>query len=82
MGSTNDDPPHGSRLHILDVFDWSGRLLLDRFDITAMAISTTSDEPEGVTFTGTPGAVLVGKREGSTDPAKRSYPLWKMSGLP
>lgn len=82
MGSTNDDPPHGSRLHILDVFDWSGRLLLDRFDLTAMSIDTTSDEPEGLTFTGTPGNLLAGKREGSTDPKKRSYPIWTLTGLP
>jgi hypothetical protein len=81
-GSTNDDPPNGKGLHQLDVLDWSGRLLLSKFDITKMAISTTSDEPEGLTFTGTPGSVLAGKREGSTDPAKRSYPLWKMTNLP
>ena len=82
MGSTNDDPPHGDRLHILDVFDWSGKLLLDRFDVTAMCIDTTSDEPEGLTFSGTPGSLLAGKREGSTDPNKRSYPIWTISGLP
>lgn len=82
MGSTNDDPPHGTRLHILDVFDWSGRLLLDRFDITAMSIDSSSDEPEGVTFTGTPGNLLAGKREGSSDPGKRSYPVWTITGLP
>jgi hypothetical protein len=82
MGQTNDDPPNGNRLHILDVFDWSGRLLLDRWDLTAMAISTTSDEPEGLTFSGTPGDLLAGKREGSTDPTKRSYPLWTLTGLP
>ena len=81
-GSTNDDPPNGKGLHQLDVLDWSGKLLLSKFDITKMAISTTSDEPEGLTFTGTPGSVLAGKREGSTDPAKRSYPLWKMTNLP
>ena len=48
--------------------------MLLELDVTKMAISTTSDEPEGLTFTGTPGSVLAGKREGSTDPAKRSYP--------
>lgn len=82
MGSTNDDPPHGSKLHIIDVFDWSGKLLLDRFDVTAMSIETSSDEPEGLTFSGTPGSLLAGKREGSSDPSKRSYPIWTLSGLP
>jgi hypothetical protein len=80
-GSTNDDPPHGTMLHVFEVFDWSGARLLE-LDVTAMSIDTSSDEPEGITFTGTPGDVLVGKREGSTDPKKRSYPLWKMVGLP
>jgi hypothetical protein len=80
-GSTNSDPPHGTMLHVFEVFDWSGARLLE-LDVTGMAISTSSDEPEGVTFTGTPGSVLVGKREGSTDPAKRSYPLWILTGLP
>ena len=64
------------------MFDWAGKLLLSKLDVTKMAISTTVDEPEGLTFTGTPGSVLVGKREGSTDPAKRSYPLWTMTNLP
>lgn len=80
-GSTNSNPPHGTMLHVFEVFDWSGKRLLE-LDVTAMAMETTSDEPEGVTFTGTPGSVLVGKREGSTDSRKRSYPFWKMSGLP
>ena len=82
LGSTNDDPPNGKGCTQLDVFDWSGKLLLSKFDVTAMAIETSSDEPEGVTFTGTPGSVLLGKREGSSDPSKRSYPLWTMTGLP
>ena len=49
-GSTNDNPPHGTMLHVFEVFDWSGQRLLE-LDVTAMAISTTSDEPEGITFT-------------------------------
>jgi hypothetical protein len=80
-GSTNDNPPHGNMLHVLEVFDWSGTRLLE-LDVTGMAISTTSDEPEGLTYTGAPGSVLAGKREGSTDPAKRSYPLWTLVGMP
>jgi hypothetical protein len=80
-GATNSDPPNGSKLHLLDVLDWSGKLLLS-LDITKMHVPTTSDEPEGITFTGTPGSLLVGKREGSTDKAKRTYPIWQMSGLP
>lgn len=80
-GSTNDDPPNGTKLHVVEVFDWAGKRLLE-LDVTKMAISTTSDEPEGLTYSGTPGSVLAGKREGSTDPAKRSYPLWTLTGLP
>jgi len=81
MGKTNTDAPKGTRLHILDVFDWSGKLLLDRMDLTAMSIPTTSDEPEGLTFTGTPGSVLAGKREGGAK-ENRSYPIWQLTGLP
>jgi hypothetical protein len=81
MGKTNTDAPKGTRKHILDVFDWAGKLLLDRFDLTAMAVPTTSDEPEGLTFTGTPGSVLAGKREGGSKP-NRSYPIWQLTGLP
>lgn len=80
-GSTNDNPPKGTMLHVLEVFDWSGKCLLT-LDVTAMSIDTTSDEPEGITFSGTPGSVLAGKREGSTDPKKRSYPIWSLTGLP
>jgi hypothetical protein len=80
-GSTNDNPPNGTNLHVVEVFDWAGAKLLS-LDVTKMAISTTSDEPEGLTYTGTPGSVLAGKREGSTDPAKRSYPLWTLVGMP
>jgi hypothetical protein len=81
-GETNHNPPNGKRLHTLDVFDWKGKLLLDRFDITKMSIPTESDEPEGVTFTGTPGLLMAGKREGSTNKTKRSYPIWTITGLP
>jgi hypothetical protein len=80
-GSTNDNPPHGTGLHVVDVFDWTGAKLLT-LDVTAMSIETTSDEPEGLTYTGTPGSVLAGKREGSSDPKKRSYPLWQLVGMP
>ena len=82
LGATNDDPPHGKGLHELDVLDWNGALLLSKFDVTAMHIESTSDEPEGCTFSGTPGSLLLSKREGSSDKTKRSIPIWTMSGLP
>lgn len=80
-GSTNDNPPHGTKLHVLEVFDWTGKRLLE-MDVTAMHIETTSDEPEGISFTGNPGNLLVSKREGSSDPSKRSVPVWTITGLP
>lgn len=80
-GSTNQNPGSGKNLHILDVYSWAGTCL-GTFDLTAMTVDTTSDEPEGLTFTGTPGDLMAGKREGSTDPAKRSYPIWTVVGLP
>jgi hypothetical protein len=80
-GSTNDNPPHGTKLHVLEVFDWAGKRLLE-MDVTAMYIETTSDEPEGLTFSGNPGSLMASKREGSTDPSKRSVPVWTMSNLP
>lgn len=82
MGKTNRDAGNGGRKHILDVFDWSGKLLLDRFDLTAMSLPrATSDEPEGLTFSGTPGSVLAGKRSGPNN-RSRTYPIWQMVGLP
>jgi hypothetical protein len=81
FGATNQNPPNGSKLHLLDVLDWSGEVLTT-IDITRMSVPTSSDEPEGITFTGTPGALLVGKREGSSDKSKRTYPIWQMTGLP
>lgn len=82
MGKTNTDAGRGTRKHILDVFDWSGKLLLDRFDLTAMSLpGATSDEPEGLTFTGTPGSVLAGKRSGPNNKT-RTYPIWQLTGLP
>lgn len=80
LGKTNQDPGKGTRKHILDVFDWAGKLL-SSVDLTAMSVPTTSDEPEGLTFTGTPGSVLAGKREGGSKP-NRSYPIWQLTGLP
>lgn len=82
MGKTNTDAGKGSRKHILDVFNWSGKLLLDRFDLTAMSLpGATSDEPEGLTFTGTPGSVLAGKRSGPNN-RTRTYPIWQLINLP
>lgn len=79
MGSTNKSPGKGTRRHILDVYSWDGILLIDRMDVTKMTVHTTSDEPEGLTFTGTPGQLLAGKREGGSKP-RRSYPLWTVMG--
>lgn len=80
MGATNQVPGKGTRRHILDVFSWDGALLVDRLDVTAMTVPTTSDEPEGLTFTGSPGQLLAGKREGGSKP-KRSYPIWTITGV-
>jgi hypothetical protein len=81
-GKTNTDAGDGSKLHVLDVFDWSGKALLMDFDVTAMSLpGATSDEPEGLTFTGTPGSVLAGKRSGPNNHG-RTYPIWQMVGLP
>lgn len=81
-GKTNTDAGKGSKKHVLDVYDWSGRALLRDFDVTAMSLpGATSDEPEGVTFSGTPGTVLVGKRSGPSNKS-RTYPIWQMVGLP
>ena len=81
-GHTNTDAGKGSKLHVLDVLDWSGKVLLKDFDVTAMSLpGATSDEPEGLTFTGTPGSLLVGKRSGPTNKS-RTYPIWQMTGLP
>ena len=81
LGKTNTDAGRGTNKHILDVLDWTGKLLTT-VDVTTMSLpGATSDEPEGVTFTGTPGSVLVGKRSGPNNHT-RTYPLWQMTGLP
>ena len=81
-GATNHDAGKGTKKHVLDVLDWSGKFLLTDFDVTSMSLpGATSDEPEGVTFTGTPGSVLVGKRSGPNNHG-RTYPIWLMTGLP
>jgi len=82
-GSTNETCGSSSGKHTLDVLDWSGKLLLDRFDLRNMYRSgATENEPEGITFTGEPGTVLVGMREGGSSVNARSYVWWQMTGLP
>ena len=81
-GATNTDAGEGKAKHVLDVFDWAGKPLLMDFDITSMSLpGATSDEPEILTFTGTPGSLLVGKRSGPNNHG-RTVPIWQMTGLP
>ena len=80
LGKTNQEPGTGTKRHVLDVFDWNGKNLLNDFDLTKMSVKTTSDEPEGVTFDAD-GNLMVGKREGGSKPY-RSYPIWTMKNLP
>lgn len=82
-GSTNETPGSSSGKHTLDVFDWNGNLLLDRMDLKNMYRSGCDEnEPEGIAFVSTPGAILCGMREGPASASKRSYVLWEMTNLP
>lgn len=81
-GYTNSNPGSGSHKHELDMWDWKGKHVGDEIDVTKMYISSSSDEPEGITFSGDPGNVMLGKRVGSTSPGKRKYPIWTVTGLP
>lgn len=82
-GSTNESPDPSGGKHVFDVFDWSGKCLLSKFDITGMhQKGATEDEPEGICFSAAPGNVLAAKREGSASASKRSYVVWTMTGLP
>lgn len=82
-GKTNETPGSGSGKHVFDVLDWNGKLLVDRLDIRTMyQKGCTENEPEGITFSGAPGSILAGMREGPASPPKRSYIWWEMTGLP
>ena len=82
-GSTNETPGSSSGKHSLDVYDWAGNLLLDRMDLSKMFRSGCDEnEPEGISFVSTPGAILCGMREGPASASKRSYVLWEMTNLP
>lgn len=80
-GSTNEDTEHDhDNRHVFDVFDWTGRCLVDALDITDMyRAGCTESEPEGIAA---PGPVYAGIREGSASAGKRSYVLWRMVNLP
>lgn len=82
-GSTNETCGSSSGKHTLDVLDWSGKMLLSAFDLRNMyRPGATENEPEGLTFTGEPGSLLVGMREGGASAEERSYVWWEMTGLP
>jgi len=82
-GSTNETCGSSGGKHTLDVLDWSGKMLVNGLDLRNMYRSgATENEPEGITFTGEPGSVLVGMREGGSSVSARSYVWWKMTGLP
>ncbi len=83
-GST-DENCQGSptKKHTFDVFDWAGNLLLGDFNITEAHRSSSDEcEPEGIAGAGSPGAILMGKREGPASASQRAYVIWELTGLP
>lgn len=83
MGSTDENCSSGGKMHILDVMDWTGKLLLDQFDVTNMHRSgSTECEPEGIAFSTNGSVAYAGKREGPASASKRAYVVWELTGMP